>query len=883
MAISKTYDPSIVEDKWYQVWMSKNYFHAEPEEGKEVFSIVIPPPNITGILHMGHILNNTLQDILIRKARLEGKTTCWVPGTDHASIATEAKVVDFLKSKGIEKNDLSRDDFIKNAWEWKDKYGGIILEQLRKMGASCDWERTAFTLDPDYYSAVIKTFIDLYNKGLIYRGARMTNWDPEAKTVLSEEEVNYKEVDAKLYFVRYQIEGTSDEWVTIATTRPETILGDTAICVHPEDERYQDLKGKNSLVPLVNRSIPFIFDEYVDREFGTGALKITPAHDINDHALGIKYNLPTIDIFNDDGSLNNNAQLYIGEDRFIARKKIIKDLEEGGQLVKVEDYVTNIGYSERTNSVIEPKLSTQWFCKMKDLAIPAIENVKNDTIQFHPSKFKNMYMHWMENIRDWCISRQLWWGQRIPAYYYAGGPEDYVVAEHPEQALELARKKSGNDNLSAQDINQDEDVLDTWFSSWLWPIEVFKGITDPGNKDIEYFNPTSVLVTAPEIIFFWVARMAMSNYTYLGKPPFDHVYFTGIVRDKQGKKMSKSLGNSPDPLALIKKNGADGVRFGIMICSPAGNDLLFDEKLVEQGRNFCNKIWNALRLIQGWEISDGDNNDNHFAINWFNNKFKTTVDGPVSQLFSQYNISGALKLIYSLIWDDYCSWYLEAIKPERGQPIDRATYEKTIDILENLMIVLHPFMPFITEEIFQIIRDRKDNEHIIVAKWPELPSDDKLTGIKDQVSLEREDLFKEITSNIRNIRAENKLSQQEQLTLFVISSKSDNYKDLEFIIKKLGGISEIKYVKEKIENAQSFLVGTEEFYVPVTINKEEESARLLKELEYNKGFLKSVQAKLENKSFIDNAPSQLIEKEKKKMQDAKQKIKILEGNLSKLN
>ncbi|MFW5707927.1 MAG: valine--tRNA ligase, partial [Bacteroidota bacterium] len=722
--LPKQYSPGSTEEKWYAHWMEKGYFRSVPDE-RESYCITIPPPNVTGVLHMGHMLNNTIQDVLVRRARMQGKNACWVPGTDHASIATEAKVVAKLKEEGIDKNTLSREDFLNHAWEWKEKHGGIILEQLKKLGASCDWDRTAFTMDTILSESVIRVFNDLYNKGLIYRGVRMVNWDPKALTALSDEEVIYKDVQSKFYYIRYKIEGSDNEYVTIATTRPETILGDTAICVHPEDERFQHLKGKKALVPLINRPIPFIFDEYVDREFGTGALKVTPAHDINDYNLGIKHNLPSIDIFNDNGTLNEKAEIYIGEDRFVVRKKISRELEENGHLVKVEDISNSVGYSERTDEVIEPKLSLQWFLKMETLARPALDVVMDDTIRFYPPRMKNIYRHWMENVRDWCISRQLWWGHRIPAWYLPNG--EVVVAENQEQALEMAREKHDN-NLTASDLRQDEDVLDTWFSSWLWPMSVFDGIRNPDNDDIKYYYPTDDMVTAPGILFFWVARMIMAGLEYRNDIPFKNVYLHGIVRDKLGRKMSKSLGNSPDPLKLIEKYGADGVRVGMLFSSPAGNDLLFDESLCEQGRNFCNKIWNAFRLTQGWQVDDAiqQPKSSKVAVEWFNANMNKTLS-VIEDHFSKYRITDALMAVYKLIWDDFCSWYLEMIKPGYQQPIDRESYEQTTTIFMKLLKILHPFMPFISEEIFSHLRTESDPESIMISEAPKAEKYDEVS------------------------------------------------------------------------------------------------------------------------------------------------------------
>lgn len=871
---NKTYNPSEVEDRWYSFWMEKGYFHSEPNPDKEPFCIVIPPPNVTGVLHMGHMLNNTIQDILVRKARMEGKETCWVPGTDHASIATEAKVVAMLKEKGIEKRNLSREEFLKYAWEWKEKYGGIILEQLKKLGASCDWERTTFTMDQDYSESVLDVFIDLYNKGHIYRGVRMVNWDPQGKTALSDEEVNYKEVNSRLYHIRYNLTGNDGESIVIATTRPETILADSAIAVNPEDERYKHLVGRNALIPFIHREIPIIADEYVDKEFGTGCLKVTPAHDINDYNLGMKHNLPVIDILNDDGSLNEKAQRYIGEDRFVVRKKISKDLEEAGQLVKIDDIKNNVGFSERTDAVIEPRLSTQWFCKMEELSKPALENVLNDNIKLHPPKFKNMYRSWMENIRDWCISRQLWWGHRIPAWY---GPDgSFVVARSKEDAVkEFAAQ---NKNLSPDQIHQDEDVLDTWFSSWLWPISVFGHVKDKDNKDINYYYPTNDLVTAPEILFFWVARMIIAGYEYKGDKPFSNVYLTGIVRDKQGRKMSKSLGNSPDPIELIGKYGADGVRVGMLLSSPAGNDLLFDEKLCEQGRNFFNKVWNAFKLINGWRIDTAlSGESNKVAIEWINARFNTSLS-EVEDLFSKYRLSESLMTVYKLIWDDFCSWYLEMIKPGFEQPIDQGTYNATIQIFEKLLQLVHPFMPFISEELWHQIRERNPNDNIIISKWP-------VAGKKDPLILSEMESALEAVTNIRNIRNSKQIPKSKELELIIKAEKEENILPFFPVLQKLSGLSSVSFSNEKPEGSTSFVVKGTEFFIPLQgeIDPAVEKERIKKELEYTKGFLVSVQKKLSNERFVSGAPAQVIENEMKKKADAEAKIKALEESLSQLS
>ena len=868
MDIAKKYDPSSVESKWYAKWMEKGYFHSEPDE-REPYTIVIPPPNVTGVLHMGHILNNTIQDILIRRARMQGKNACWVPGTDHASIATEAKVVDKLKKEGIDKYSLTRDAFLEHAWEWKEKHGGIILEQLKKLGASCDWSRTKFTMDDDMYESVIQVFVDLYEKDLIYRGARMVNWDPLAKTAVSDEEVNYKEVDSKLYYVRYPIDG-EDEYIEIATTRPETILGDSGICVHPEDERYTHLHGKEVIVPVINRKVPLVVDEYVDREFGTGALKITPAHDENDHAIGLRHNLEVIDIFNDDGTMNEKAQVHVGVDRFEARDAFVKDLEREGYLIKEEDYTNSIGFSERTDAVIEPRLSTQWFCRMKDMAEPALDNVMNDNIQFHPAKFKNMYHHWMDNIKDWCISRQLWWGQRIPAWYLPDG--NYVVARNEEEALEKAREKTGNAQLTLDDLRQDEDVLDTWFSSWLWPISVFDGIRNPDNPDINYYYPTEDLVTAPEILFFWVARMIMAGYEYRDERPFRNVYLTGVVRDNQRRKMSKSLGNSPDPLRLIDQYGADGVRVGMLLCSPAGNDLLFDESLTEQGRNFGNKIWNAFRLVKNWEVDKQTTQPEHEreAISWFNHRLNKAI-AELDDQYNKFRLSDALMNLYRLFWDDFSSWYLEIVKPAYQQPIDADTYESTLQFFEKLMKLLHPIMPFITEEIWQLIRERKEDESIMISPMPQADR-------WEAPLLEAFEKVKQIISSVRNIRKDKEIPNKEALALKVNGEHDNRYDP---IVKKLAHVESIEHVSGKMDNTLSFMVRTTEYYVPMEdlVDAEDEIRKLEEELEYTRGFLNSVLKKLNNGKFVANAPEKVVNMEKQKKEDAEQKIKTLEERI----
>ena len=870
--------------------MEAGFFNANSGSGKEPFCIVIPPPNVTGVLHMGHMLNNTIQDVLIRKARMEGKEACWVPGTDHASIATEAKVVQMLREKGIKKSQLTRDEFLKYAWEWKEKYGGIILEQLKKLGASCDWDRTSFTMDPDYYKAVIRVFVDLYNKGYIYRGQRMINWDVEAKTTVSNEEVLYKEDGEKsmLYSIRYKVKDTTDEWITIATQRPETIMGDVAIAVNPTDERYQHLIGKKILVPFINREIPVIADAYVDKEFGTGCLKVTPAHDVNDYEIGLRHQLPIIDTINDDGTINEKSELprYVGKDRFVVRKAIVKDLRDAGHLVKEEEFITRIGRSERTNTVIEPKLSLQWFIKMKEISKRAYDAVEEDEIKLHPAKFKNTYRHWMENVRDWCISRQLWWGHRIPAYYYGTGENDFVVAESLEDAIKIGSQKCGR-ALTEKDLTQDADVLDTWASSWLWPIEVFGGFKNeyfdsatgkiiPGkNKDLDFFYPTNVLVTAPEILFFWVARMIIAGYEYMDKKPFEHVYLTGIVRDKLGRKMSKSLGNSPDPLELIATHGADAVRTGMLFSSPAGNDLLYDEKLVEQGRNFANKIWNAFRLVKGWEVDKAlpQPQECAIAIEWFESKFNQSLI-EINDHFSKFRMSDALQAVYKLIWDDFCAWYLEMIKPEYGKPIDGTTYTQTIALFESVLKVLHPFMPFITEELWSELSSRKAKENIIVAAWPQAGS------INPTVITEAGIAF-DLIAQVRNLRNSKGLSPKEAITLYCSKPAIQKFWS---IAKKLANLNDLLTGSEKPAGT-SLLVGTVEYIAVLEgkIDAAKEKETILKDLEYQKGFLASVNKKLENERFVSSAPPQVIEAERKKKTDAEAKIKSYEEALQKLS
>jgi valyl-tRNA synthetase len=874
MELQAKYNPAETEDKWYQYWLEKGFFESKPDS-REPYTIVIPPPNVTGVLHMGHMLNNTIQDILIRRARMQGKNALWVPGTDHASIATEAKVVNKLKEEGIDKDNLSRDEFMKHAWEWKEKHGGIILEQLKKLGASCDWGRTKFTMDDAMSDSVIDVFVDLYNKGLIYRGVRMVNWDPQAKTAVSDEEVIYKEEQSKLYYLRYKIEGSDDEWVTIATTRPETILGDTAVCVNPNDERFTHLKGKRVIVPLINRSVPILMDDYVDMEFGTGCLKITPAHDINDYEIGIRHNLESIDIFNDDGALNEKATILIGVDRFEARKQIVPMLEEAGNVVKLEDYVNKVGRSERTDSVIEPKLSMQWFLKMTELAKPALDAVMNDDIKLHPPKFKNTYRHWMENVRDWNVSRQLWWGQRIPAYYLPDG--SFVVATTPEEALEKAIEETGDSNLTIENLRQDEDVLDTWFSSWLWPISVFDGIRNPDNEEIKYYYPTNDLVTGPDILFFWVARMIIAGKEYRDEKPFNNVYLTGIVRDKLRRKMSKSLGNSPDPLDLIAKYGADGVRVAMLLCSPAGGDLLFDEALTEQGRNFGNKIWNAFRLVKNWEIDETIEQPEHSkkAIEWFNQKLNQTIE-LIDDHFSKYRLSEALMVMYKLFWDEFSSWLLEAVKPEYQKPIDKKSIEELTEIFDKLLRMLHPFTPFITEEIWQLLKPREEGDSIMINRLPE-------AGEYSEEYLTRFEYTKEVVAAVRNVRSGKNIPNKETLALSVLSDDKYNT-EFDSLIVKLANLSEIEFVNDKVDNSASFIVKTTEYFVPLgdLIDKDAEIKKLEDELKYTKGFLISVEKKLSNEKFVNGAPEAVINRERAKKADAESKIKTIEASLEQL-
>ena len=891
MELASKYDPQSVESKWYEYWLDNKLFSSKPD-GREPYKIVIPPPNVTGVLHMGHMLNNTIQDILVRRARMEGKNACWVPGTDHASIATEAKVVNKLAQEGIKKTDLTRDEFLKHAWAWTEEHGGIILKQLRKLGASCDWDRTAFTMDETRSKSVIKVFCDLYNKGLIYRGARMVNWDPQAQTALSDEEVVYKDEHSKLYYLKYRVvesdverksEGNvmhKDEkgyYAVVATTRPETIMGDTAMCINPDDEKNTWLKGKHVIVPLVGREIPVVEDGYVDIEFGTGCLKVTPAHDINDHALGLKHNLETIDIFNDNGTISEAAGMYVGMDRMDVRKQIEKDLKEAGLMEKVEDYNNKVGFSERTNVPIEPKLSTQWFLSMQHFADEALPPVMDDEIMFYPSKYKNTYRHWLENIKDWCISRQLWWGHRIPAYYYTTeeGKKDVVVAETAELALEEARKK--NANLSAGDLEQDSDCLDTWFSSWLWPISLFNGILDPDNEEMKYYYPTSDLVTGPDIIFFWVARMIMAGYEYKGKMPFKHVYFTGIVRDKLGRKMSKSLGNSPDPLVLIDKYGADGVRMGMMLSAPAGNDILFDESLCEQGRNFNNKIWNAFRLVEGWEVADGTQPEaNKIAVEWFNAKLRQ-ANAEIDDLFKKYRISEALMTVYKLFWDEFSSWYLEMVKPAYGQPINKTTYEATLKFFENLLKMLHPFMPFITEELWQHIYERKDGESIMRDKLEiSAPTGEDMKLIEDIESV------KQIVAGVRTVRNQKNIANKETLSLQCVGENA--LKDYDSVVGKMANLTSIDVVTEKDCTAAAFMVGTLEYAVPLgdMIDVAAEIEKMEAQLKHLEGFLAGVSKKLSNERFVANAPEAVVALERKKQSDSMEKIAALKESISSL-
>ena len=896
MEIASKYNPRAVEEKWYEFWLEKKLFHSEPDR-RRPYTVVIPPPNVTGVLHMGHMLNNTIQDVLVRRARMMGKNACWVPGTDHASISTEAKVVKMLAERGINKRDLSRDEYMKYAWEWKEKYGGIILKQLRKLGASCDWDRTAFTMDDIRYESVIQVFVDLYNKGLIYRGARMVNWDPQALTAVSDEEVIYKESHGKLFYLRYFVENGERraengerDYIVVATTRPETIMGDTAVCVHPEDERYQWLKGKKVVVPGVGRVVPIIMDEYVDREFGTGALKITPAHDINDYNLGMKYNLDSIDIFNDNGTLNANGGKYAGMDRFACRKAIMKDLEEAGLVEKIEDYVNKVGHSERTDAVIEPKLSTQWFMKMSDIAKKALEVVEDGKIKFHPDKFRNTYRHWLENIKDWCISRQLWWGHRIPAWYLELRTEsgerrtEVVVALNEEEARKIAAEKYGYTG----ELRQDEDVLDTWFSSWLWPISLFDGIRNPDNEEIKYYYPTDDLITAPDIIFFWVARMIMAGEEYRGEVPFKNVYFTGIVRDKLGRKMSKSLGNSPDPIELIEKYGADGVRMGMLLTAPAGNDLPFDESICEQGRNFANKIWNALRLVKGWQVETENverKPENEVAVEWMEQRMACVLE-QIEKDFDQYRLSEALMNTYKLMWDDFCSWYLEMVKPAYGTPIDKETYDATISIFERLMYMLHPFMPFVTEEVWHLLQEADSEAKAeMIAQSSIMIQHMPSSVFYDQRMLDDCTMARDVIAGVRNLRNSRGLSPKEQLELFVVCGDGKRMNSrFDSIVKKLANVSDIKYVDNKVEGAVSFMIGTTEFFVPMSqnVDVEAEKKKLEEELKYAEGFLASVMKKLGNEKFVNGAPEKVVAVERQKKADAEQKIAALKAQIENL-
>jgi len=872
MDIPKKYDPSNIEDKWYSYWLENQYFRSTPDE-REPYTIVIPPPNVTGVLHMGHMLNNTIQDVIIRRARMQGFNACWVPGTDHASIATEAKVVRKLREEGIKKSDLSRDEFMEHAWEWTHKHGGIILEQLKKLGASCDWDRTTFTMDEDYSESVIDTFIDLYEKGKIYRGERMINWDPAAKTALSDEEVIHKEVNSKLYHVRYRIAGTKDEWLTIATTRPETILGDTAICINPKDERFNHLHGKKAIVPIAGREVPIILDDYVDMEFGTGCLKVTPAHDVNDYEIGKRHKLQIIDTMNPDGTMSEAAGHYIGEDRFKVRKLIVKDLEEQGHIVKTEEYQNKIGYSERTDVVIEPRLSLQWWVDMKKLSQPARDAVMDGEVKFYPEKFVNTYRHWMDNIKDWCISRQLWWGHRIPAFFYGEGEDDFVVAKTLDEAFEKAKKKSGNSSLTKEKLKQEEDVLDTWFSSWLWPISVFNGFYS--KEEVDYYYPTNDIVTAPEIMFFWVARMIIAGYEYRGEKPFKNVYYTGIVRDKQGRKMSKSLGNSPDPIELMKEYGADGVRVGMLFTSPAGNDLPFDVKLCEQGRNFANKIWNSVRLIQGWEHTDAPSSSvDKVSIEWMRSRLSEVIIEQ-EKGYADFRISEILVNMYKLIWNDFCSWYLEMIKPAFGEGISKETYNATISIFEDILKILHPFMPFLTEEIWHIVGEREGKEQaLVIAPWP------KATQVNQGI-LADFDYFTQMVTAIRNVRKENNLSFKEEMELKMKLNEEVGTR-FDPVTAKLCNLSSMDKVTEKVDSSYSFLIKSNEYFIPMSgdVDIETETAKLKEELKYTQGFLKTVMNKLGNEKFMAGAPDQVVTSERQKQADAEAKIKVLEEKLA---
>jgi len=881
MEIAKTYNPAETEDKWYAYWLKNKLFASKPNSYKKPFTVVIPPPNVTGVLHMGHMLNNTIQDVLIRRKRMQGYEACWVPGTDHASIATEAKVVKMLKEeKNIDKKDLTRDEFLSYAWEWKEKYGGIILKQLEKLGASCDWDRTRFTMEDKLSTAVIRTFVDLHEKGYIYRGVRMVNWDPQGKTALSDEEVIFKETRSKLYYIKYKFVNT-DDYLIVATTRPETIMGDVAVCVNPQDDRYRQFIGRQVVVPIINRSIPIIADEYVDMAFGTGCLKITPAHDLADYEIGLRHHLPVIDVITDDGKISQEAGIFVGEDRFKARKLMVKAIEEADLLIKTEDVINNVGYSERTDAVIEPKLSAQWFVKMKELSKPAWDNVMNDNIKLHPDKFKNMYNHWMENVKDWCISRQLWWGQRIPAFYLPDG--SYVVAETTEQALQKAKNlPNAPANLTAADLRQDDDVLDTWFSSWLWPISVFDGFEDynpqtgkidikPGS-DLSYYYPTDDLVTAPEILFFWVARMIIAGYEYTDEKPFKNVYLTGIVRDKLRRKMSKSLGNSPDPLDLIAQYGADAVRTGMLFASPAGNDLLYDEKLIEQGRNFCNKIWNAFRLVKGWTTEENTETA-YEAIRWFEARLHRAYTD-LEKCYTEYRLSDALMIVYKLIWDDFCSWYLEMIKPEYGKPINKRIYEATLSFFESLCLLLHPFMPFITEEIWQNINPRADGESICKATYP-----DYALSPDDEIIIKEGDIILDLITNIRNTRSTKGISPKETFILTIKTAQPALYERYRAIISKLANISDLQFTATALTNMLTFVIKTDEFFLPIASDTAQDREQMLKDLEYAKGFKESVLKKLSNEKFVNSAPAAVVEREKQKLADAEAKIAALEKAL----
>ncbi len=875
MEIPKHFDPGEIADKWYRYWQEQGYFRSVPDD-RTPYTVVIPPPNVTGVLHMGHMLNNTIQDVLVRKKRMEGYNACWVPGTDHASIATEAKVVQKLAEEGVHKEDIGREEFLKHAWEWTHEHGGTILQQLKRLGASCDWERTAFTMDDDYYQSVIDVFVDLYRKGKIYRGVRMVNWDPVALTALSDEEVFYREVNSKLYHVRYPLLDGEGRELTIATTRPETILGDTGICVHPEDERYQELIGERVRVPLIDRKVPIVADEHVDPEFGTGCLKITPAHDENDQAIGERHGLETVEILNDDASLNEQAGRFQGQDRNEARENVAKALKDEGLLVKVEDIVNKVGYSERTDAVIEPKLSLQWFCSMEKLSEPALESVMNDEVRFVPEKFKNTYRHWMENIKDWCISRQLWWGHRIPAWFYGNTPDEFVVARSEEEALQKAQDLSGDGGLKMEDLHQDEDVLDTWFSSWLWPIAVFNGIQEPDNEELNYYYPTDDLVTAPEIMFFWIARMIMAGYEYRGEKPFSNVYYTGIVRDRVGRKMSKSLGNSPDPIELIDNYGADGVRVGMLLCSPAGNDLLFNTELCQQGRNFGNKLWNALRLIKNWQVEEREPNAcEKVAVDWFHAELNATIE-KVEEHFDRFRISDALMSTYRLSWERFCSWYLEAVKPVKGEAICRETFERSIAFFEQLLKLVHPFMPFVTEELWHLVTERRKDEAITVAEWP-------LAKTYDETLIERMKSAQEVVMGVRTIRQDNGISEHTPLSMSVLENK-DRPSAFDPMVRKLANLERIDRTNSRMEGTFSFLVGSDEYFIPFEggTDPEEEREELQQELERMQGFLEKSEKKLSNERFVENASEEVVKKERQKKADAEAKIEVLKEKLEAL-